>query len=99
MLASEATITGSFPPHSRTTGVIWVAHAAATSFAVRVDPVNESLLIAEVQRAFPVSPKPVIVVKTSSIGATALKLSLSHIPTPGVYSLGLNTTVFPAAKA
>ena len=60
---------------------------------------NESLLIAEVQSALPVSPKPVIVVKTPAKGAMALKLSSIHIPTPGVYSLGLKTTVFPAANA
>ena len=97
--ASAATITGSFPPHSSTTGVICVAQAAATNFAVRVEPVKDSLLIAEVHSAFPVSPKPVIVVKIPENGAMALKLSLIHIPTPGVYSLGLKTTVFPAANA
>ena len=75
ILASDATITGSFPPHSKTTGVIWVAQAAATNFAVRVDPVNESLLIAEVHSAFPVSAKPVIVVNTPAKGAIELKLS------------------------
>ena len=75
MCASDATITGSFPPHSSTTGVICVAQAAATNFAVRVDPVKESLLIAEVHSAFPVSPNPVIVVKIPEKGAMALKLS------------------------
>ena len=97
--ASAATITGSFPPHSKTTGVMFVAHAAATNLAVLVEPVNDNLSIALVQRAFPVSAKPVIVVKMSANGATTLKLSSSHTPTPGVYSLGLKTTVFPAASA
>ncbi|CAB4589023.1 unannotated protein [freshwater metagenome] len=97
--ASAATITGSLPPHSRTTGTITEAHCAATSFAVRVEPVNESLSIPLTQSAPPVSPKPVIVVKISAKGATSLKLSSNHIPTPGVYSLGLKTTVFPAASA
>ena len=32
-------------------------------------------------------------------GAIVLKLCSSHTPTPGVYSLGLKTTVFPAANA
>ena len=42
--ASLATITGSFPPHSKTTGIIDSAQLAATFFAVLVDPVNETLL-------------------------------------------------------
>ena len=97
--ASAATITGSLPPHSKTTGVMFVAHAAATNFAVRVEPVNDNLSTPLMHKAFPVSAKPVIVVKISAKGAMALKLSSSHTPTPGVYSLGLNTTVFPAANA
>ena len=75
------------------------AHWAATNLAVRVDPVNESLSMPLAQSALPVSPKPVMVVRISAKGATSLKLSSSHTPTPGVYSLGLKTTVFPAAKA
>ena len=98
-LASTATMTGSFPPHSKTTGVIVVAHCAATIFAVLVDPVNEILSTPLVHNAPPVSPSPVIVVRTSAKGATSLKVSSNHIPTPGVYSLGLKTTVFPAANA
>ena len=74
ILASEATITGSLPPHSRTTGVICVAQAAATNFAVLVDPVNDSLSIAEVHKALPVSANPVIVVNTPANGAIVLKL-------------------------
>ncbi|CAB5119021.1 unannotated protein [freshwater metagenome] len=66
---------------------------------MRVEPVNESLSIPLTQSAPPVCAKPVIVVKISAKGATSLKLSASHIPTPGVNSLGLKTTVFPAAKA
>ena len=92
-------MTGSFPPHSKTTGVIVVAHWAATIFAVLVDPVNEILSTPLVHNAPPVSPSPVIVVRTSAKGATSLKVSSNHIPTPGVYSLGLKTTVFPAANA
>ena len=97
--ASAATITGSFPPHSATIGVRFAAHAAATNFAVRVEPVNESLSIALSHKALPVSAAPVMVVRMSAKGATALKLSSSHTPTPGAYSLGLKTTVFPAASA
>ena len=52
--ASDATITGSFPPHSKTTGIIFAAQAAATNFAVLVEPVNESLSIALLHNAAPV---------------------------------------------
>ncbi len=38
-------------------------------------------------------------VKIFANGAIELKLSCNHTPTPGVYSLGLKTTVFPAASA
>ncbi|CAB4536723.1 unannotated protein [freshwater metagenome] len=72
--ASAATITGSFPPHSRTTGVMVVAHVAATIFAVFVDPVKANLSTPLSQSAFPVSPRPVIHVKICSNGATSLNV-------------------------
>ena len=97
--ASSATITGSLPPHSRTTGVIVVAHDAATNFAVRVDPVKANLSTPLSHKSFPVAPSPVIQVKISAKGATSAKVVARTVPTPGVYSLGLNTTVFPAASA
>ncbi|CAB4829461.1 unannotated protein [freshwater metagenome] len=59
IFASAAIITGSFPPHSRTTGVIVLAHVAATTFAVFVDPVNASLLTPLSHSARPVSAMPV----------------------------------------
>ena len=49
--------------------------------------------------AAPVSAPPVITVKISANGAIRFQLSPSHAPTAGVNSLGLKTTVFPAAKA
>ena len=97
--ASAATKTGSLPPHSRTTGTIRSAQAAATFFAVLVEPVNETLSTADSVSAFPVSGKPVTQVKMSANGAMFAKLSASQRPTPGVNSLGLKTTVFPAASA
>ena len=97
--ASSATITGSLPPHSRTTGVIFAAQAAATNFAVRVEPVKANLSTPLSQRSFPVAPSPVTQVKISAKGATSAKVFAKIAPTPGVYSLGLNTTVFPAASA
>ncbi|CAB4667242.1 unannotated protein [freshwater metagenome] len=57
--ASFATSTGSFPPHSKITGVSVDAHVAATIFAVFVDPVNANLFTPLSQSALPVSPKPV----------------------------------------
>ena len=97
--ASWATITGSLPPHSSTTGVIVVAQDAATNFAVRVDPVNANLSTPLSQRSLPVAPRPVTQVKTSANGATSAKVFARTVPTPGVYSLGLKTTVLPAASA
>ena len=38
-------------------------------------------------------------VKIFSNGAIWANESASHLPTPGVYSDGLKTTVFPAANA
>ena len=75
------------------------AQAAATFFAVLVEPVNEILSTADSVSAFPVSGKPVRQVKISAKGAIFAKLVASQCPTPGVNSLGLKTTVFPAASA
>ena len=97
--ASSATITGSLPPHSRTTGVIFAAHAAATNFAVLVEPVKANLSTPLSQRSLPVAPNPVIQVKISANGATCANVLAKIAPTPGVYSLGLKTTVLPAASA
>ena len=98
-LASAATITGSFPPHSRTTGIIFAAQVAATNLAVLVEPVKANLLISLSHKNRPVSPKPVITWKISSLGATWANESASQTPTAGVSSLGLKTTVLPAASA
>ena len=97
--ASAATITGSLPPHSRTTGTILSAHDAATFLAVLVEPVNEILLTADSVKARPVSGVPVTVVKIAAKGATSINVSANHLPTPGVNSEGLNTTALPAASA
>ena len=74
MSASAATITGSLPPHSKTTGVIDAAQVAATTLAVRVEPVNASLLTPLSQRNFPVSPSPVTQEKIRGDGATSAKV-------------------------
>ena len=97
--ASAATITGSLPPHSSTTGIIRSAHDAATFLAVLVDPVNEILFTADSVNALPVSGVPVTVENTAANGATSTKVSANHLPTPGVNSDGLNTTALPADSA
>ncbi len=97
--ASRATITGSFPPHSAMTGVKVSAQSAATFFAVVVEPVKANFFTPLRQSAAPVSPKPVTTWKYSELPATCSKRSARAIPTPGVYSLGLKTTVLPAASA
>ena len=74
------------------------AAAAATFFAVRVEPVNAILSTADWVSAWPVAARPVTTWKISGNGATSAKVAPSHSPTPGVYSLGLKTTVFPAAS-
>ena len=97
--ASRSISIASLPPHSKIVGTIRCAQLAATFFAVRVEPVNEILSIGLSVRAWPVSGRPVIVVKRNSHGANFSKVSAIHMPTPGVYSLGLKTTAFPAASA
>ena len=92
-------ITGSLPPHSRTTGIICSAHEAATFLAVLVEPVKEILLTLDCVSALPVSGNPVTVVKIFSKGAICANESASHMPTPGVNSDGLKTTELPAANA
>src|SRR5882757_51002 len=97
--ASSATTIASLPPHSITTGVRVSAHAAITRLPVAVEPVNASLSTPDRASAAPVSPYPVITGSTGCSGTTLANASASHRPTAGVYSLGLNTTAFPAASA
>ena len=98
-LASLSTMTGSFPPHSKSTGVMFLAQVSATNFAVLVEPVNANLFTEDSQRNFPVSPKPVMHFRIPGNGAISSKDSANALPTPGVNSLGLKTTVFPAESA
>ena len=97
--ASLSIRTGSLPPHSKTTGVIFSAQLAATFFAVLVDPVKEILPTALFVSASPVRASPVTTVKISANGAIRRQLCSSQTPIAGVNSLGLNTTVFPADNA
>ena len=97
--ASSSTIIESLPPASMITGVRFVAQAAMTFLPVAPEPVNASLSMSDRHSAWPVSPRPVTTWKTGRPCTTSLRVSASHVPTPGVYSLGLNTTGLPAASA
>src|SRR5882757_3483907 len=97
--ASSSTISESLPPASISTGVRFSAHAAMTFLPVAPQPVNANLSTAAVHSALPVSPRPVTTWNTGRPPTTSVNLSASHSPTPGVYSLGLNTTALPAASA
>ncbi len=87
------------PPHSATRGVRFSAQAAITFLAVAADPVNAILLTALSASAWPVSPPPVTICSTGCSGMTSASELTSQPPTAGVSSLGLNTTVLPAASA
>ena len=77
------------PPASMSTGVRFSAQAAMTFLPVAVEPVNASLSTSERHSAAPVSPPPTTTCSNGWSGTTCARLSASHTPTPGVYSLGL----------
>ena len=90
----------SLPPHSISTGTRFSAHAAMTRLPVAVDPVNAILPTPRARHsAAPVSPKPVTTCSNGAWGTASARVSASARPTPGVSSLGLKTTVLPAASA
>ena len=66
---------------------------------VAVDPVKAILATPDRHKAAPVSPRPVIRESTGCSGTTCPNASTSQAPMLGVYSDGLKTTAFPAAKA
>lgn len=70
-----------------------------TRLPVSVEPVKPILPTLLRQSAAPVSPSPVTTCSTRCWGTTLANAAASHNPTPGEYSLGLNTTVLPAASA
>jgi hypothetical protein len=70
-----------------------------TFLPVAVEPVNASLLTPDRQSAAPTSPIPYTIWSTGCSGTTSANVSTSHLPTVGVYSLGLKTTALPAASA
>jgi hypothetical protein len=67
---------------------------------VAADPVKATLSTPDRHSAAPVGPSPVTTWSTSGRSGTArCHAASSQRPTPGVYSLGLNTTALPAARA
>ena len=88
------------PPHSTSTGVSVSAQVAITRLAVAVEPVKATMpMPCARQSAAPVSPNPVTTCSTGCPSTISASASASAIPTPGVSSLGLNTTALPAASA
>ncbi len=87
------------PPPSITTGVSVSAQAAMTLRPVAAEPVNASLSTSALHRALPVDPSPVMVWMSGCEAPSESQTSASQTPTPGVSSLGLNTTALPAAIA
>src|SRR3954469_10883018 len=97
--ASSATIIGSLPPSSSSTGVKRSAAAIITRLPVAAEPVNAILSTADFASAAPVAPAPVTTCNTSGSANVFAAISTSLTATSGVSSLGLNTTAFPAASA
>ncbi len=97
--ASSATISASLPPHSITTGVRVGAQLAMTLRPVAADPVKAILSTPAWHSASPVAPSPVTSCSTGCSGTARANASTYQRAMAGVYSLGLNTTAFPAANA
>ncbi len=97
--ASSNTITGAFPPSSRCTRLRSVAPDAATSMPARVDPVIDTMAgVLCATSARPVSRSPQMTFSTPG-GRNSAAISASRTVLTGVVSLGLSTTVLPAAMA
>ena len=97
--ASASTMNASLPPASSTTGVRVCAQVAITRRAVAVAPVKAIFPTPARHSAAPVDPSPCTQVSSGCSATTSARVSASHCPTAGVCSLGLNTTVLPAASA
>ena len=95
---SAHTMNGSLPPISRFMRATRFAQAAATFFPVSTEPVKatHSTRSSSTIRA-PTSPAPAT--RPTTPGGSASKQSASISVDSGVSSLGLATTVLPAASA
>ena len=98
--ASSLTIMASLPPHSISTGTRFSAQVAITFRPVEAEPVKAILSTPARHSSAPVAPDPVSSCSNPGCSGTAsAQADTSQAPTPGVYSLGLNTTALPAARA
>ena len=99
MSASSKTTTGALPPSSRCTRLTLGAALAATSAPARTDPVMATRPGVRCSTSIrPVSRSPVITLSAPA-GRNSEAISASRRVVSGVVSLGLSTTVLPAARA
>ena len=99
MSASSKTITGALPPSSRWTRLRSFAAEPATSMPARTEPVMATIWgVGCSTRARPVSRSPQTTLRTPG-GRNSWAISASSVELAGVVSLGLRTTVLPAARA
>lgn len=97
--ASSKTITGALPPSSRCVRLRCPPALAATARPAATDPVTETICgVGCETSAAPVSRSPVTTLKTPG-GRCFAASSASITVVTGVVSLGLSTTVLPAATA
>ncbi len=97
--ASSKTMTGAFPPSSRWTRLRSAAAAPATSRPARTEPVIETICGVRCSMSpRPVSRSPQTTFSTPG-GRNSWQISASSVEEAGVVSLGLRTTVLPAARA
>ena len=97
--ASSKTTTRALPPSSRCTRLIPGAAAAATSEPARTEPVIETIAGTSCStRARPVCRSPVTTLSTPGGRCSAASSARARVEL-GVVSLGLSTTVLPAASA
>ena len=99
MSASSNTTTGALPPSSRWTRLRSAAAAPATCMPARTEPVIDTIAgVGWSTIARPVSRSPQITLNTPG-GRNSAAISASSVVLAGVVSLGLSTTVLPAAIA
>ena len=100
-LASSRMTLGDFPPSSRATAfTLWDA-SSLTRLPARVEPVNDTMSTSGwAAMASPTTgPVPVTRLKTPAGRPTSSMISARMNAFSGVTSLGLSTTVQPAARA
>ena len=99
MSASSNTMTGALPPSSRWTRLRSLAAEPATSMPARTEPVIDTIwgVLCSI-RPRPVSRSPHTTLRTPG-GRNSWHSSASRVELAGVVSLGLSTTVLPAASA